>query len=128
MGKFVFMMFLITGVNTFSSQLIGIVTNEDLIAVGVPQENISKVRVIIEQANVQYKMRLLDKEAIEIEIKKYILLGSEENLGRINNLLDKLGVIESEMRKDRLKYQIEVRKYITTEQYMKARNQSIKKR
>lgn len=128
MGKFVFMMFLITGVNTFSNQLIGIVTNEDLIAVGVPQENISKVRVIIEQANVQYKMRLLDKEAIEIEIKKYILLGSEENLGRINNLLDKLGVIESEMRKDRLKYQIEVRKYITTEQYMKARNQSIKKR
>lgn len=125
MKKIIFILLLISGVNSFSAKLIGTLTNEDLIAIGISQENIDKVAKIIDEANIKYKMRMLEKQSIEIEIKKYIILGTESNIGQINKLIDRLGIIETELMKDRLKYQIKVRKYITPEQYLRAKEKKL---
>ena len=69
----------------------------------------------------------MDKKALEIEINKYILDGTEKNLEKLNELVEKVGLLDAEIIKDRLKYQIEVQKYITTDQYLKARELSLKR-
>lgn len=114
-------------ISIFSSSGIGIVRDEDFREVGVSQENIDKVKVIINEASTQYKLKELDKKALEIEINRCMLEGTEKNIKELNRLLDEVGKIETEIVKDRLKYQIEVQKYISTEQYLKARELSIQK-
>ncbi|MGL6024372.1 MAG: hypothetical protein ACRC0F_07130, partial [Cetobacterium sp.] len=89
--------------------------------------NIEEAKAIIERASIQYKLKVLDKKALEIQINKYILDGTEKNLEKLNELVEKIGLLDAEIIKDRLKYQIEVQKYISTEQYLKARELSLKK-
>lgn len=106
---------------------IGIVKDEDFKAVGVSQENIDKAKEIIKEASTQYKLKTLDKKSLEIEINKYILEGTEKNIDELNKLVEEIGKIDTEIIKDRLKYQVEVQKYITTEQYLNAREKSLER-
>ncbi|MBC2851315.1 hypothetical protein H5J22_07840 [Cetobacterium sp. 8H] len=123
MGLLIF----ILSIPSLASSGVGIVKDEDFRAVGVSQENIDKVKTIITEASTQYKLKTLDKKALEIEINKYILDGTEKNLDKLNELVEKVGIVDAEIIKDRLKYQIEVQKYISTDQYLKARELSLEK-
>ncbi|MGL4424891.1 MAG: hypothetical protein ACRCZR_01165 [Cetobacterium sp.] len=123
MGLLVF----IFSISAYATSGIGIVKDDDFKAVGVSQSNIESVKLIIERASIQYKLKTLDKKALEIQINKYILEGTEKNLEKLNELVEKVGLLDAEIIKDRLKYQIEVQKYISTEQYLKARELSLKR-
>ncbi|MGL5000380.1 MAG: hypothetical protein ACRC6J_01495 [Cetobacterium sp.] len=118
---------LVVSISAYAASGIGIVKDEDFKAVGVSQTNIEEAKAIIERASIQYKLKVLDKKALEIQINKYILDGTEKNLEKLNELVEKIGLLDAEIIKDRLKYQIEVQKYISTEQYLKARELSLKK-
>ncbi|MGL4999614.1 MAG: hypothetical protein ACRC0R_05770 [Cetobacterium sp.] len=118
---------LVVSISAYATSGIGIVKDEDFKAVGVSQTNIEEAKAIIERASIQYKLKVLDKKALEIQINKYILDGTEKNLEKLNELVEKIGLLDAEIIKDRLKYQIEVQKYISTEQYLKARELSLKK-
>jgi len=121
------LLILMASVSAYATSGIGIVKDDDFKAVGVSQDNIERVKIIIEKASIQYKLKTLDKKALEIEINKYILEGTEKNLEKLNELVEKVGLLDAEIIKDRLKYQIEVQKYITTDQYLKARELSLKR-
>lgn len=123
MGLLIF----ILSIPSLASSGVGIVKDEDFRAVGVSQENIDRVKTIITEASTQYKLKTLDKKALEIEINRYILDGTEKNLDKLNELVEKVGVVDAEIIKDRLKYQVEVQKYISTDQYLKARELSLEK-
>ena len=124
----IFVSFLILTVGSilFASS-IGIVQDEDFRKVGVTQENIDKAKKVIEEARVQYKIKTLDKKTLELQINKYMLEGTEKNIDKLNELVEKVSIIDSEIMKDRLKYKVEVQKYITTEQYLKARELRLNK-
>ena len=46
---------------------------------------------------------------------------------QIDDMFDKIGAIEATILKERLKSQIQMKKYITTEQYMKAKEVALKR-
>ena len=46
---------------------------------------------------------------------------------KIDAIFDKIGAIEASILKDRIRSQIEMQKYITQEQYLKARDIAIKR-
>ncbi|MDR1832790.1 MAG: hypothetical protein LBQ97_08715 [Fusobacteriaceae bacterium] len=106
---------------------LGIVTDADLLKVGVTRENIELAKKTIETVSVKYKMTLLDKKQAELEINKYVLEGSEKNRDKIFALFDKMGAIEAQILKDRLDSQIEIRRYITQDQYMAAREEALER-
>lgn len=119
--------FLLVGISTFAEDGLGIIGDQDFKSVGVSQENIDNVKKIINEASSKYKMLVLDKKSIEIEVNKCILDGAEKNLPKLDELADKLGNIEAQMIKDKFRYQIAVQKYISTEQYIKAREIAIQR-
>ncbi|MGL5088383.1 MAG: hypothetical protein ACRC6Z_02860 [Cetobacterium sp.] len=121
------LLILIVSISAYATSGIGIVKDEDFKAVGVSQNNIDSAKAIIERASIQYKLKVLDKKALEIQINKYILEGTEKNLEKLNELVEKVGLLDAEIIKDRLKNQIEVQKFISTDQYLKARELSLKK-
>ncbi|MGL5052760.1 MAG: hypothetical protein ACRC5W_04105 [Cetobacterium sp.] len=121
------LLILIFSITAYGTSGIGIVKDEDFKAVGVSQNNIDSAKAIIERASIQYKLKVLDKKALEIQINKYILEGTEKNLEKLNELVEKVGLLDAEIIKDRLKNQIEVQKFISTDQYLKARELSLKK-
>lgn len=128
MKKLVMGLLILTiSISTLATSGIGIVKDEDFKSVGVSDENLERVKIIIEQASIKYKLKTLDKKALEIEINKYILDGTEKNIEKLNELVEKIGLIDADIIKDRLKYQIEVQKYISTDQYLKARELSVKR-
>jgi len=102
---------------------LGIVSDEDFRKVGVSQENIEKAKGMVGKVSTNYKMLLLEKKQLELEVNKYVLEGPESNLEQIDKLFDKMGQIEASILKDR----IEMQKYITQEQYMKARDIAIRR-
>ncbi|MGL4307267.1 hypothetical protein [Cetobacterium sp. SF1] len=119
--------FLLLGVSSFSEEGLGIIGDQDFQKVGVSQQNIDEVKKIINEASNKYKMLVLDKKSIEIEVNKCILDGAEKNLDKLDNLADQLGDIEAQMIKDKFRYQIAVQKYISTEQYVKARELALER-
>lgn len=127
MKKLVGILSIVLGTFSFAASGIGIVSDEDFIAVGVSKENLAKVKKIIEEAGTQYKLKTLDKRSLEIEVNRCMLEGTAKNLDKLNVLVDKICVIDANIIKDRLKYQVEVQKYITTEQYVKAREKSLER-
>ena len=64
---------------------------------------------------------------MELEVNRYVLEGSEANLEKIDALFDRIGAIEATILKDRIRSQIEMQKYITQEQYIKARDIAIRR-
>lgn len=127
MKRLVGILAVVLGTFSFAASGIGIVSDEDFIAVGVSRENLIKVKKIIEEAGTQYKLKTLDKRSLEIEINKCMLEGTQKNFDRLNELIDKICLIDASIMKDKLKYQVEVQKYITTEEYIKAREKSLER-
>ena len=111
----------------FASEGLGIVSDEDFLKVGVIPENIEKAKLMVNRVSTNYKMLVLEKKQLELEVNKYVLEGPEANLEKIDVLFDKIGVIEASILKDRIRSQIEMQKYITQEQYIKARDMAIRR-
>ena len=82
---------------------------------------------MVGKVSTNYKMLLLEKKQLELEVNKYVLDGAEQNLAEIDALFDRIGDIEANILKDRIRSQIEMQKYITQEQYIKARDIAIRR-
>ena len=111
----------------FASEGLGIVSDEDFLKVGVTPENIEKAKLMVNRVSTNYKMLVLEKKQLELEVNKYVLENPEANLEKIDILFDKIGAIEENILKDRIRSQIEMQKYITQEQYIKARDIAIRR-
>ncbi len=106
---------------------IGIIYEEDFRSVGVSEGDIVKAKEIISNASTKHKLLLLDRRQRELEINKYILENPERNWEKISLIFDEVGKIEAEILKNKLKSQIEVRKYINQEEYNNARALAVKR-
>lgn len=104
---------------------IGIIQDSDFLAVGVKKENLERVKRIIAEADKKRKIQILDEESIKAEINKSVLQGVSSS--KINLLVDKLMKVEGEILKNKLRYQMEVQKYITRSQYMAARDIALRR-
>ena len=69
----------------------------------------------------------ISKKQIELQINKYILDNPEKYLKKIDELFDRMGAIEATIMKERLRSQIQMKKYISAEQYMKAKEIALKR-
>lgn len=110
-----------------ASEGLGIVLDEDFLKVGVSPENVEKAKSMVNRVSTNYKMLILEKKQLELEVNKYVLEGPEANLEKIDILFDKIGAIEASILKDRIRSQIEMQKYITQEQYIKARDIAVQR-
>lgn len=108
-------------------EAIGIIYEEDFRSVGVKEENIDKARDIVLDANRSHQLLMLERQQLELEVNKYLLEGAEENWEKISAVFDKLGNLEAELMKNKLKSQLEVRKYISEDQYQRAREEAAKR-
>ena len=106
---------------------IGTIYEEDFRSVGGSEQNIGKAKGVILEANKKHQLLMLERQQLELEINKYMLEGSQENWDEISGVFDKLGSIEAELMKNKLKSQIEIRKYISEEQYIKARSEAVRR-
>lgn len=124
---FSFVTMLVCSSIILASEGLGIVSDEDFLKVGVAPENIEKAKVMVNKVSTSYKMLILEKKQLELEVNKYVLEGPEANLEKIDALFDRIGAIEASILKDRIRSQIEMQKYITQEQYIKARDMAIRR-
>lgn len=128
MRKFVYMIFLLFSVVSFSTEnSLGIIGDEELREVGVKESNIKKAKDLMNAVASSYKLKVLEKEELQLEINKYVLEGAEKNLSKIDKIFEKIGQIEVSIMKERMRSQIQMQKYISQDQYMKARELSIKR-
>ena len=129
MKRFFCVLFLIFSMFAFANEEngLGIVEDADLKAAGVKVENIKKAKELMNQVANSYELRLLERKQLELQINKYILDGPEKYLKQIDEMFDKIGAIEATIMKERLRSQIQIKKYITTEQYMKTKEIAIKR-
>ena len=129
MKKFFCVLFCLVSLFTFASEEngLGIVDDADLRAAGVKAENIKKAKEFVKQVASNYELRLLERKQLELQINKYILENPEKYIKQIDEMFDKIGAIEATIMKERLRSQIQMKKYITAEQYMKAKEIAIKR-
>ncbi len=106
---------------------IGIIYEDDFRSVGVSEENIAKAKDIILEANRKHQILMLERKQLELEVNKYMLEGSEENWDKISNVFDKLGQVEAELMKNKLRSQVEIRNYISEDEYLRARGAAVKR-
>lgn len=106
---------------------IGIIYEDDFRSVGVSEENIAKAKDIILEANRRHQILMLERKQLELEVNKYMLEGSEENWDKISNVFDKLGQVEAELMKNKLRSQVQIRNYISEEEYLRARGAAVKR-
>lgn len=122
-----FLVIVLCSATIIASEGLGIVSDEDFLKVGVTSENVEKAKMMVNRVSTNYKMLILEKKQLELEVNKYVLEGPEANLEKIDAIFDKIGAIEASILKDRIRSQIEMQKYITQEQYLKARDIAIKR-
>ena len=129
MKKIFTMLFLSFSLFSFASEEngLGIVDDADLKAVGVKVENIKKAKELMNQVSSNFQLKVLERRQLELQINKYVLDGPEKYMKQIDDMFDKIGAIEATILKERLKSQIQMKKYITTEQYMKAKEVALKR-
>lgn len=118
---------LVCSTNIFANTALGIVADDDFLKVGVAPEKVNKAKAMVEKVTTNYKMLMLEKKQLELEVNRLILEGAEQNLSRIDAIFDRMGVIEATILKDRIRSQIEMQNYITQEQYIKARDYAVKR-
>ena len=110
-----------------SKVAIGTIYDEDFRSVGVTEQNIGRAKNVISEAKKTHQLLILERKQLELEINKYMLEGSKKNWEKISNIFDKMGQIEANLMKNKLKSQIEIRQYISEDQYIKARGRAIKR-
>lgn len=110
---------------SYSKNEFGIVYDEDFIKVGVTKENLEKARELMGKTTSQFKILSLEKQKLEIEANQLIADGLEKNLQKLDAIFDKMGDIETNFYKLKIRSQIGVYKYISKEQYLKARENAV---
>ncbi|MGL4534640.1 MAG: hypothetical protein ACRC0V_08690 [Fusobacteriaceae bacterium] len=105
----------------------GIVYDEDFISTGVTQSNLNDAKELMDKTSVEFKKLTLDKQQLEIEANKILLDGAEENLEVLDSIFDKIGNVEANMLKTKVRSQISMFSYITRDQYIKARELALKR-
>lgn len=111
-----------SSVVSFSDDEFGIIKENDLMSVGVSKENVKKAKNLIEKASNSYKLKVLEKKQLELELNKLILDDPSKNLQKIDKIFDEMAKLDASIMKERVRSQIEMQKYISTEQYSKARD------
>ncbi|MBP6063315.1 MAG: hypothetical protein KBE73_04805 [Fusobacteriaceae bacterium] len=106
---------------SYSKNEFGIVYDEDFIKIGVTKENLTKAKELMGKASSEFKILALEKQKLEIEANQLVLDGAEKNLQKLDEIFDKMGDIESTIYKSKVRSQISMYKYISKEQYLKAR-------
>lgn len=124
---FYYIVILVCSSAVYASEGLGIISDEDFKKVGVSQENIENAKIMVDKVSINYQMLLLEKKQLELEVNKYVLEGPEANLEKIDAIFDKIGLIETNILKNRIRSQIQMQKYISQEQYLKARDLAIKR-
>ncbi len=94
----------------------------ELSAVGISDTNIEDAKNILSAAIKKDRIMLIELEQKELEINKLLIDDPEKNWFKISKLFDERGQINSNIKKNQLKTQIDVRKYISKENYLKAKN------
>ena len=112
---------------SYSRNEFGIVYDEDFIKVGVTKENLEKARELMGKTTSQFKILSLEKQKLEIEANQLIADGLEKNLQKLDAIFDKMGDIETNFYKLKVRSQIGVYKYISKEQYLKAREIAVER-
>ncbi len=105
----------------------GIVYDEDFKAAGVNGENLEKAKILMGKTSLEFKKLTLNKQQLELEANRYILDGAEKNLGNLDEIFDKIGVIEAKILKGKIRSQVEMFNYITRQQYVKAREYAVER-
>jgi len=95
---------------------------KELSTIGVSNENIENAKGLLSVALKKHRIMLIELDQKELEINKLLIDDPEKNWFRINQLFDEIGQINANMKKNQLKTQINVRKYISKEDYFKAKD------
>lgn len=128
MKKILLSLFLFISILGFAEDTgLGIITDKDLKAVGVKEENIKKAKDLMNEVATSYRLKTLEIEQLQLQINKYVLDGPEKYLDEIDKTFDKIGSIEASISKERIRSQIKIQKLITQEQYVKARELAVKR-
>ena len=118
---------LILTCSAFATTMVGGITSNDLKNVGVSEKNIGMVHDIVESAIKKSKVLSLEKKKMELEIQKLLLDNPEKNWNNISKLFDEIGKVEAGMKRNKLKSQIALKKYISDDQYKNAREIALKR-
>lgn len=95
---------------------------KELSTIGISDKNIENAKGILNTALKKHRIMLIELDQKELEINKLLIDDPEKNWFRINQLFDEVGQINANMKKNQLKTQIDVRKYISKEDYLKAKD------
>ncbi len=95
---------------------------KELSTIGISDENIGNAKVILNNALKKHRIMLIELDQKELEINKLLIDDPEKNWFKINKLFDEIGQLNANMKKNQLKTQIDVRKYISKEDYLKAKD------
>ncbi len=122
MKKIILTLLLLISCVSFADSDFGLIKESELIAVGVKKENIKKAKDLVSSVENSYKLKVLERKKLEIEVNKLIVSDPSANLKQIDELFDKIAIIDADIMKERIRSQIEMKKYITNDQYNKARD------
>lgn len=95
---------------------------KELSTIGISDENIENAKNILNTALKKHRIMLIELDQKELEINKLLIDDPEKNWFKINQLFDEVGQINANMKKNQLKTQIDVRKYISKEEYLRAKD------
>jgi len=95
---------------------------KELSTIGISNENIENAKGLLSVALKKNRIMLIELDQKELEINKLLIDDPEKNWFKINQLFDEIGQINANMKKNQLKTQINVRKYISKEDYFKAKD------
>ncbi|MGB6127626.1 MAG: hypothetical protein WBG30_02655 [Psychrilyobacter sp.] len=95
---------------------------KELSTIGISNENIENAKGLLRVALKKHRIMLIELDQKELEINKLLIDDPEKNWFKINKLFDEIGQVNANMKKNQLKTQIDVRKYISKEDYLNAKD------
>jgi hypothetical protein len=94
---------------------------KELKSIGISEKNIDDAQKILDNALKKHRIMVIELDQKELEINKLLIEDPEKNWFKINKLFDEIGQLNANIKKNQLKTQIEVRKYVSKKDYIKAR-------
>ncbi|MEI6856450.1 hypothetical protein [Psychrilyobacter sp.] len=94
---------------------------KELSTIGISDKNIENAKIILGMALKKHRIMLIELDQKELEINKLLIDDPEKNWFKINKIFDEIGQINSNVKKNQLKTQIDVRKYISKEDFLRAK-------
>lgn len=123
----VYIGFVFASLVVYADSEFGIIQDSELKRVGVSETNLTQAKSVIRKAENSYKMLVLEKRELELKVNKLMIDGAAKNLTTLDALFDRMGKIESQILKDRVRSQIEMQKFITQDQYTQARELAVQR-